>query len=77
MSNTTLPSKHRDRLWTVADVADYLQLSTSWVYKRTAEGTLPCIRLGASVRFDPEAIAEYASAQRGPNALQSRTGRAR
>ena len=77
MSNTALPSHHRDRLWTVADVADYLQLSTSWVYKRTAEGTLPCIRLGASVRFDPEAIAEYASAQRGVGIQRSRTAKAR
>ena len=48
-------------LWTVHDVASFLRMSTSWVYKRVAEDAIPCVRLGASVRFKREDIAAYAS----------------
>lgn len=40
----------------VAWVAAFLGVSKSWVYQATASGTLPCIRIGAAVRFDPEVI---------------------
>ena len=40
----------------VAWVAEFLHVSKSWVYQATASGTLPCIRVGAAVRFDPEVI---------------------
>ena len=40
----------------VAWVAAFLNVSKSWVYQATASGALPCIRVGAAVRFDPEAI---------------------
>ena len=47
-------------LWTVAEVASYLRVSRSWVYHRAAAGLLPCLRFGALLRFDPEAIRAYA-----------------
>jgi excisionase family DNA binding protein len=47
-------------LWTVAEVADYLRVSRSWVYHRAAAGLLPCLHLGALLRFDPESIRAYA-----------------
>jgi excisionase family DNA binding protein len=47
-------------LWTVAEVAAYLRVSRSWVYHRSAAGLLPCLRVGALVRFDSEAIRAYA-----------------
>ena len=50
-------------LWTVADVAAYLRVSRSWVYHRSAAGLLPCLRVGALVRFDPDAIRAYAQGQ--------------
>jgi len=50
-------------LWTVAEVAAYLRVSRSWVYHRTAAGLLPCLRVGALVRFDPEKIRTYAQGQ--------------
>ena len=40
----------------VAWVAEFLNVSKSWVYQAAASGTLPSIRVGAALRFDPEAI---------------------
>jgi excisionase family DNA binding protein len=45
-----------DKLWTVKDIAAYLAVSPSWVYQHVEAGKLPCIRLGALLRFEPEAI---------------------
>ncbi len=42
----------RDVSW----VAEFLGVSKSWVYQATASGKLPCVRIGALVRFDPTAI---------------------
>lgn len=50
-----------DRLWTVHDVATFLQLSTSWVYKAAALGILPVRRIGASLRFRPDEVRAFAS----------------
>lgn len=40
----------------VAWVAEFLNVSRSWVYQASAAGTLPCIRVGAALRFDPDVI---------------------
>jgi excisionase family DNA binding protein len=40
----------------VAWVAAFLNVSKSWVYQATSSGTLPCIRIGAALRFDAEVI---------------------
>ena len=45
-----------DRLWDVGDVAKFLQASRSWVYKAAEVGTLPCLRIGAMLRFEPHAV---------------------
>jgi excisionase family DNA binding protein len=49
-----------DRLWDAKDVARYLSVSRSWVYQHAEDGTLPCLRIGALLRFDPAAIRAYA-----------------
>jgi excisionase family DNA binding protein len=49
-----------ESLWNANDVAGYLKVSRSWVYHRCEAGDLPCLRLGALVRFEPERIREYA-----------------
>jgi excisionase family DNA binding protein len=49
-----------DKLWTAKQVADYLNVSRSWVYQHSENGTLPRLQIGALVRFDPEAIRAYA-----------------
>ena len=51
-----------ERLWTVAQTAKYLQVSTSWVYRATERGELPHLKLGGLIRFQPRAIREHASA---------------
>lgn len=49
-----------DKLWTVKDVAAYFGVSTSWVYQHAEAGDLPCIRVGALLRFDQDAIRAWA-----------------
>lgn len=43
----------------VAWVAQFLGVSRSWVYQAVASGVLPCIRVGALVRFDPAVIKNW------------------
>lgn len=45
----------RDVEW----LAEYLNVSTSWVYQATAAGKIPCVRIGASVRFNPVEIRKW------------------
>ena len=74
-------AREMPRLWTSAEVADYLGMSESWVRKRSADGTLPCVRFGASVRFDPDAIAAFARGDKSASgqviALPRKTNRSR
>jgi len=51
-------------LWTVNDVARLLKASLSWVYKAAERGELPCIRIGAMLRFEPAAIRAWLAAHR-------------
>jgi excisionase family DNA binding protein len=53
-----------ETLWTANDVATYLKVSRSWVYHRCESGELPCLRVGALVRFEPERIKAYARGDR-------------
>lgn len=46
-------------LMNVKEVAEHLNMSTSWVYKQTAAGLLPVHRLGAALRFDRDEIAAF------------------
>lgn len=55
-----------DRLWKVSDVATYLQMSTSWVYKEAEAGRLPVRRFGFALRFSPSDIEAYARGEWQP-----------
>lgn len=56
-------------LWTVREVAAFLSMSPQWVYKQADLGALPCVRLGASLRFRPEVVRAYLEAnERGQRA---------
>ena len=46
-------------LWTVAQLAAFLSVSKSWVYQSSASGTIPCVRIGAALRFVPQAIRSW------------------
>ena len=48
-----------ESLWTVAEVARFLSMSRQWVYKHAELGALPCVRFGASLRFQPSEIRRY------------------
>jgi predicted DNA-binding transcriptional regulator AlpA len=55
-----------ERLWKVNDVAEFLQMSVSWVYKQAEGGLIPVRRLGASVRFDPVEVRAFANGEWKP-----------
>ena len=48
-----------EKLWSVEDVATYLDVSTSWVYNAAASGNLPVVRVGSLLRFNRDAIIEW------------------
>ena len=54
------PNETTERLWTVRDVAAFLQASTSYVYKAAERGEVPCRRVGALLRFVPAEIRRWA-----------------
>lgn len=49
-------------LWTVHEAAAYLKMSSSWLYKRVAEGAVPHVKLGNIVRFVPDQVRQFAVA---------------
>lgn len=51
-------------LWNAKDVAAFLKVSRSWVYHHGEAGVLPCLRVGALLRFDPRAVHAFVH---GPN----------
>ncbi len=55
MTAPALPIADEPR-WTVEDVARYLRKSVRWVRGEYLAERLPCIRVGNSIRFDPDAI---------------------
>lgn len=61
-SNAIAAPPGAEPLWTVAEAAEYLNVSKSWVYRAAEAGTLPHLKLGGLVRFLPRAIREHASA---------------
>ena len=55
--------KSIDDLWDANDVARYIKASRSWVYHQAEAGKLPHLRIGALLRFDPEAVKAFAHGQ--------------
>ncbi len=56
-----------ETLWTANDVADYLRMSVSWVYKAAERGDIPGqVRIGNRLRFDPHAIRRELGGDTGP-----------
>jgi len=53
-----------DTLWDVDAVAYYLSASKSWVYKAAEQDELPCIHIGAMLRFEPGAIRAWLASRR-------------
>lgn len=55
-------------LWTASDVTQYLLVSRSTLYRLSATGELPAVRIGRSIRWRPESVRAW---------LNSRERRAR
>ena len=56
-------AKSSDDLWDANDVARYMKASRSWVYHQAEAGNLPHLRVGALLRFDPEAVKAFVHGQ--------------
>ena len=59
-SDQANPLPENDALWDATDVARYLKVSRSWVYRAAEAGNLPHLRVGALLRFVPENIRAFA-----------------
>lgn len=53
-----------ETLWTVEDVAAYLRAKPKWVYELAGRGTLPSLKLGGLLRFNPEDVKRWATSPR-------------
>ena len=62
---TTRSDTRREALLDVKGAADYLGLSVTWVYRSTANGTLPCRKLGRSLRFLQSELEAWVSTRPG------------
>lgn len=51
---------------TVNEVAQLLQVPKSWVYDRTRDGRIPCLKVGKYVRFDRVQIDAWLREQQAP-----------
>jgi excisionase family DNA binding protein len=54
----TDPTLIPEELWLARDVAKFAKLSERTIFTLTADGVIPCIRLGRSVRYRPAAVME-------------------
>ena len=59
----------RPPIWDVKNVADFLKVSTSWVYKQASAGALPIRRIGGLLRFLPDEIDRYSRGEWEPKKL--------
>lgn len=48
-----------DKLYTMQDLCELLQVSRSTVNRIISSGELPVVRIGGSVRFSPAAVDRY------------------
>jgi excisionase family DNA binding protein len=56
---------------TVSDVASLLSISERQVYKLAQDGSIPCFKIGGSVRFDPSAFAAWLRQRMGPASVDA------
>ncbi len=56
-------------LWTIRQAAQACNISERQLWAKTnPRGPIPCVRLGRSVRYSPEALAEYIRSQSAASA---------
>ncbi|MDZ4180414.1 MAG: helix-turn-helix domain-containing protein [Coriobacteriia bacterium] len=62
MEGTTTTER---RLLDVRELAAILAVPESWVYQRTADGSIPHVRVGRYVRFDLARVMRWLEAEHG------------
>lgn len=60
MDETTTSER---RLLTVTELARLLSVPESWVYQRTADGSIPHVRVGRYVRFEHRRVMRWLEAE--------------
>ncbi len=60
---TPLPTQP-DRLLTIAELADLLQLSERTIRRMVAAQRIPCLRVGRQIRFLPSDLLRWVSARK-------------
>ena len=53
-----------EALWDAEATASYLSVSRSMIYKLEQAGELPCLRIGACIRFGPAVVRAFAKGER-------------
>jgi excisionase family DNA binding protein len=54
----------RDPLWTVRDVAAYLQLTVKGIYSLVEQRRIPVIKVSNRVRFQPQGVVAWVEQRR-------------
>jgi len=54
---------NKDKLWTVKEVAEYLQLDEHTIYRMAREGKIPAFKVANQWRFKREMIEEWLQRQ--------------
>ncbi|PIQ81571.1 MAG: hypothetical protein COV76_08360 [Candidatus Omnitrophica bacterium CG11_big_fil_rev_8_21_14_0_20_64_10] len=58
------PAAPVEKLVDVREMSRILNVPVSWLYERTRLGTIPCIRIGKYVRFEPLEVLAFFRKQR-------------
>jgi excisionase family DNA binding protein len=61
-----------DKFYTVKTLADRLAVKPLTIYRMVNDGKLPAVKIGRSIRFDPDKIAIFLDSVRvGPGGLKN------
>lgn len=61
-----------DRFYTVKTLADKLAVQPLTVYRLIKQGKIPAVKIGRSIRFDPDAVDAFLESVRvGPEGLKA------
>jgi excisionase family DNA binding protein len=60
-----------EKFYTVKTLAERLAVKPLTIYRLVDQGKLPAVRIGRSIRFDPDAVAAFLDSVRvGPGGLK-------
>lgn len=68
-------AEHRPSIMTVKEVAKYLRMHETTIYRMASEGDLPAYKVGNRWRFKKERIDEWLLSQENNNKKSQRRGR--